>query len=451
MKKSGVTRNLSTVQILICFLVLSIFILGIMWFLKNFEKKPYEVRLDVSPAVRNNRLLAAQRYLEVLGQQVESRQDMEFFTRLPPPSDTILLQHMPGGMGKAITEKLYQWVQAGGHLLLTPAQVTSSHPGSANILEKIGVHLIEDEEKKSSDCSCSTEEQEETPQQISEEASPVPEEEITQDRVGPVDLIIQETIGGHPVKLEYFGSTLLDDQNSRAVFRIDGTFHKVFTRRQDIESKDDEGKIEKKGSWLLQFKVGEGAITVLCETELFTNANLKSYDNAFFLSWLVHDAEKVWLINAVNMDPLLLIAWNKAPHFWISFLVLVSLVIWKMQKRSGLLHKPQSDDRRNILDYIDATGHFSWGSNRSSLLIAANRKSLLRLLAARKLGKRSVRDIKAADLMPIAKEFNIPEYEFHDAFSREVNSEQSMIQTSRALQKIQKSILGREARIDDKQ
>ena len=73
---------------------------------------------------------------------------------------------------------------------------------------------------------------------------------------------------------------------------------------------------KKDGAWLLQYDLGSGKVTVLSEMWLFRNGSIGEYDHAFFLSWLLRDTDRVWLIYATSSDPLGAILWSRLPYFW---------------------------------------------------------------------------------------------------------------------------------------
>ncbi len=447
---SGIINKMRTPLVLVPLLVMIALTLGTIWFLKNFEKKSYEVRQGMSPAARNNHLLAAERYLQALGQPAENRQNMAFFTHLPPPTDAILLSHLPGGMSRAIQDDLYQWIKAGGHLLVTPNSLSENYPDRENILDRLGVRLQKSND--SSDCGCPPESDKEALSHDSDKEELTTEEDTStpdEDKYHPYDRIADLSIDDYPIQLQLYGATLLSDTNNLANYRINSIYHKKYTEESSQEREDNLQEIEEEGAWLLQYKVDEGTVTALSETTLFNNINIKQYDHAFFLSWLVKDAKKVWLLNASYMDPLLAIIWKRMPYFWISLLILTALIIWKLQKRSGPLHRPTLNDQQNIMTHIEATGHYSWRRNRSSSLVATNRKTVIKWWARKKLGREPDQDMKDLDATALATRFGIAEHDLHDAFRLPVDSEQNMIKTSRALQKIQKIIQGGDTNPND--
>jgi hypothetical protein len=470
MSWSAATRKFRTPWVIVPIILLLALSLGTLWFFHNFERKEIEIHQGTSPAARNNPLLAAERYLLESGQPATNEKGMTFFSNLPSPRDAILILHLPGGLSKSISDNLIGWVEAGGHLLLMPNPLASDHPGNSNVLKQLGVKLQESEDD--SNCGCPSEAEEETDSNddagISTEDSEdtvdtdlkgaeenetvldgTREDEIVDedDDYHPYNTIIDLSVEGFSIQLESFSPTLLEDTLQSAVYRIDGSYHIEYEEEEDKKREDNYEKITEDGAWLLQYKVGAGRVTVLSEMLLFSNTRIGEYDHAFFLSWLVKDSDQVWLHHAGNTESLLAILWNKFTYFWISLIMLILLSLWKLQKQSGELLRPQSENRHSIMTHIDASGQYNWRINKLSTIIESNRKTLLHWWAGRKLGHgREGIDI---DLVPLAAKLGISENEINEAFRRKIGSEQDLIITSRALQKIQTLIQGGESTRND--
>lgn len=455
---AGIAHKVRTPLVIVPILVVLPLALASVWFLNTFEKKPFEVQRGMSLAARTNPLLASQRYVQASGRPAESLQGMELFTNLPSPGDAILIRRLPLGLSQSITDSLYDWVAAGGHLLLVPNPMGKHHPGAGNLLDKLGVRLQENDD--SSDCGCPPDPEEDdlntnTDQDqapVAEEipATDVDEKDDDDDGYHPYNRITDLIVDGFPIQLQFFGTTLLEDTNNAATYRIEGTFHMEYSEESDKNRLDNHKEIKQDGAWLLQYTIGAGTVTVLSETTLFHNSNIGERDHAFFLSWLLRDADKIWLLYASTMEPLSAIVWNSMPYFWISLIILTVLIIWRLQKRSGTVLQPPSANRRNILAHIEATGEYAWRMNKSSAMIATNRKAVLQWWAGHKLGQRPDLENKDIDAAALAARSGISEQELHDAFRLKVDHEQHLIQTSRALQKIETLIQGGETNQNDR-
>lgn len=402
-------------------LLLLVLSAAIAWFLYSFEKEPYEVRLDMAPAARHNPLLAGQKYLQELGHTATSLDTLDIFHTLPPTTDAIVLRRLPASLSRPLSERLYEWVQEGGHLLFVPDWQESDHPDSHNLHERLGVAAIEDTEADTGKASLET---------------AVNHEDLA------FHWLLDVEVDNHPIHMKYFHGILLQDVNGTATFDMKESFRK---RYEDKEREDDLSPLDQpKGSWLLEYTVGRGKATVLSELTPFYNSNIGNYDHAFFFSWLLRDAEAIWLVYGNESQPIFTILWKNASHLLISLFGLIVLWLWKMQKRSGNLIKTQETSRRNFLDHIDAIGRFNWRIDTSSAIVSANRKNLYQRLLARTYGRRDIQEREAESNRELAERFNMPEKDFEEAFHLKAENEQALIRLSRAQQHIQVRLAGGE-------
>jgi hypothetical protein len=199
----------------------------------------------------------------------------------------------------------------------------------------------------------------------------------------------------------------------------------------------DETMVSKEADWLLEYTIGEGKITVLSDMSVFFNDSIGDYDHAFLLSWLLREHPRVWLLYDVYAKPLPAILWNRLPQFWLSLLVLLILVIWRMQQQSGTLLRPNRQAQRNLLAHLDGSGQYGWRLDSSAVMIEDNRRSLLAAWTKRRLGRYHAGEIRNFDLIALADKTGITAEELDAAMTLKVNSEQDLIRTSRAMQRLQ--------------
>jgi Domain of unknown function (DUF4350) len=423
-----------------------LFTLGAVWFFHTYERKAFEEFRGGSPAAWKNPWLAAQRYLEAMGKDTVAYHGISHLTSLPPPDGALFIRRLPKGISKSVSDSLFAWAHSGGHLILTPGSWELNKPESGSILARLGVSV----QKNTKDCGC--------PPKTGQAAKKTqgkknPKKTVggqmkvkktTDDGYHPYDSIIDLNLDGRLLHLKYFESVLLTDSKKKAVFRINGSYRIVYTKKADKTRENNNTIQSQTGDWLLQYRVGAGKITVLSDNTLFTNQQIGDFDHAFFLSWLLKDEKSVRLLYSSEATGLATIVWSKMPFFWVSFLVMLILVIWRLQKRSGSLLRPGANEQLNILDHIDASGMFGWRMNKARTMIAANRKAVLQRLAQRKKEEEQDRAISNLSAANLAAKTGLSEKQVFDAFRLRVDSEQDLIRTSRALQKIHRRLQGGE-------
>lgn len=439
--------------LVIILLVIGLGFLGSLWFYANFEKEEYQVKIGSSPEAYSNHFLAAEMYLEDQAYAVESRRGMDLLISLPSHEDAIVVRRGPSGMSGVMADNIFAWIEKGGHLLIVPNTSRSEHPGNRNIIEEVGASFQEYETGK--DCGCPTNEQEDSSQKDGEVDQDEPnaddEEEAEEadtsskeeEEYRETEKLMDVVLGGHNIVLQYHYSTLLKDNSEAADFQINGTYRVEYKEKREDDINKEKVIEEKEGAWLLQYKRGAGKITVLSEMDLFTNDSIGSQDHAFFLSWLLGDAEKIWLLPSLQEKSLFAFLWDSFRYFWLSLILAVVLIFWRMQMVSGSRYPYENQEHRNILAHIDATGIFSWRLNLCNDIIQNNRNQLYGRWVSTKLGNRQIGS-EEETLKWMAEKSDVREEEIQLAFSNRVTNEQDLIRVSREMMKIHNKIQGGE-------
>ncbi len=451
---SSALQKARTPWVIIPILLVLILAFGIFWFLHNFEKKPFEEIEGGSPSAGRNPLLAAHRYLQFSGKDVTDYRGLAILSDLPSPVGALYIHRLPRGLSASISNNLFAWVESGGHLLLAPNAWQSEKPGTDDILSRLGVHI----QKEETDCGCPPKSKTEpktavkknTPEDKGIKAEAVgAKTDKNQKGYHPSDSIIEVTIDDFPIRLKYFGTSLLEDKNGLAAFKINGSYRINYRNEADHAREDNKTIKDKEGNWMLQYMVGAGKITILSENVLFTNKAIGDYDHAFLLSWLLKNDHTVRLLSTSEAKGLAAIVWEQTPQFWVSLFAVVALILLRLQNQSGTLLQIGTDEQLNILAHIDASGMFSWRMNKASTILAANRRSMLQHWSERKrvLGQEfETRHMSASTL---AAKTGFPEKEVFDAFRLRIEGEQDLIKSSRALQKMYRRLYGGESRRHD--
>jgi len=437
--------------VLIPLLLLFLSVLAALWFFHNFEKKEYTITTGSSPQARNNPLLAAQEYLQQSGFRSESIKGLDLLADLPPVSDAIFIRNLPVGLSDSILSDLLFWVEKGGHLLVVPNlnSMESTHPGRTTLFEKLGVTILEMEK---TDCGCpeeddetittastDTEKAEDTTEDSSVNEYDRPESTVARG-LGP--RLIYADLDEHSVQLETLTPRLLRDISESAVFTMDGSYFIDYEEEEDKQRGDQNDYVERDGSWLLQYQVEAGKVTVLSEMHLFNNYRIGDYDHAYFLSWLTEDDSTIWLMFSTNVDPFLKILWKKAPLFWLSLAMLLVFIVWRLQMQSGTQMRPALDERHNIMQHIDATAQYFWRTKNLKAMVKHNRKVVWKMLIGRKMGIQADQQKAGINISRLAQKTGMTQKQLHTAFQQSVDTEQDLIQTSYLMQQLNMHISG---------
>ena len=94
------------------------------------------------------------------------------------------------------------------------------------------------------------------------------------------------------------------------------------------------------------------------------------------LAVLAEGQERAWLLYSSNMPSLLRLLWQNAPQLLISCLLLFSLILWRMMLRTGPLIGKKRENRRNLMEHLDAAAGYAWRTDRARGMFDATQRAL---------------------------------------------------------------------------
>ena len=118
---------------LILALILAVAGAGGYWFNRNYEKQRAEKDIGFQGEARDNDLLAAQRYFQSFNMAARS---VEGLALLPPNTATLIIPGARYEMGAGEAQRLRNWVEAGGHLLVVPSAAFNTSDERQDLLRR---------------------------------------------------------------------------------------------------------------------------------------------------------------------------------------------------------------------------------------------------------------------------------------------------------------------------
>ena len=370
--KLGKDRSLRLLQSLLI-LALAALLLTVagLWFQANYEKKAVSVPvLDFSRKAPHAFALSAA-YLQQAGHQVQVREGMRFFSNLPVRGSILILHSLPNDARGELWQRLYNWAQDGGHLILAPsAKVEKSE---AAFFARIGAEVLTNEAAICGQEACSA-----------------------QGRKGKTlqktdrPFILYSMVEGHQLRLYLEAAPRLRLRSPhQALWRVQGMLQEpgnAFLPAAPVPSFFSATQAE----WLQQYSIGSGSITLLSSMQPFMGAALEREDNAFFLSALIRNFEKakaprqLWIWLPGQSDSLVKRLWTQYPLFLAGLALMLLVLLFSKQARLGPPLALKNSERRDVLAYFDGAGRFAWRLNRAAGLIKANQDNLSRALQRRR-------------------------------------------------------------------
>ncbi|GGK69863.1 DUF4350 domain-containing protein [Amphritea balenae] len=325
-----------------------------VWFFTNYERQTKQELVDISPEARRNPWLAAERYLQQLGYSTETYSGRDQTANLPPVTDTLLLRRLQTEMTDTQLYRLNDWVEAGGTLIISPQVFTDTENIKESFIQDLGVRLRESLSIENDD----TDETVAVETGVAESASESSVADKNEAKADPEKRY-------HQVSFTLFG----EPESISAGFR-----------RDRFLEDSDSWAVERGGNGAeyhyLRFEIGQGAVAVLSDLDLFSNERIGQLDHAFILGHMVADSPRVWLQYSPDMPGLPELLWQKMPFVVISLLLLLILMGWRLFLYTGPTLSLQDRQRRNLLEHIEATASYAWRIDRGRGMFESNRQAL---------------------------------------------------------------------------
>jgi hypothetical protein len=161
-----------------------------------------------------------------------------------------------------------------------------------------------------------------------------------------------------------------------------------FSREQafiyyDYEGVSDEDEPKERSEHLLYFDWGEGGVTFLSDTFIWSNRRIDCHDHAYALWSLINLDGRVWILINQDAPSLSSIIWHKAPYGLIACILALILWLWLKSQTLGPVFVQKTLERRSLSEHLYATGILLWRQFHSPQLLVVLRKEILELLEKR--------------------------------------------------------------------
>ena len=311
-------------------------ILGLtfIYFLSQATRVYYEVEVETGFSIeaRKNPFLALTLFLQQQNVSVELKKDFSYLDNTIHPNDTVIITNSRRLLSTQRLNRLREFVKAGGHLILNATDTFNDERNSSGgpFLDELGCRLYYDQTNDKDDG----------------------EESISE------------------FSFEGFEQTTRVDFNPY-YYLLDASGQSTFS------SSDD------KLDHMLQYSYGNGLITIISDIKFLYNHSIEDEDHAMFIWQLTQGARKIWLFYDSQMPTLMTLLWQQASSFVISLMLLIALVFWYQQIKTGPVFPQFNLSRRELLQHISAAAQFKWQYNNKTPLLQPVREDIYHLLRRR--------------------------------------------------------------------
>lgn len=371
---------------------------GAWWWFDTFEKG-WQAAPNSSTASRDNPMLAATRLLKLHKHAVTAEATLGEAMLKPLPSGTIVLPETNGVISADQAKQLLAWVAQGNTLITRPkwGSISSRDDDKKN---PKGDDKVIDQDVDSAKTDESDDDNDES------EATDEPD---LVDPIGArVGLILEPVTSGRnkgsvpppdtppptssPTPITAAGKK---PPSRITMIRIPGLSYPLQVQA-DFASLREKNRAatplfaDDDGVAVRVYQEGKGHLVMIANNE-FDNRRLGSYDHAELLLNLVQlrpnaDGSKnhVLLIQRLAILPWYQALWNAFHAAMISAGVGLLLLFWVALRRFGPLMPEPDQERRSLMEHIDASGRWLWKvPGGRDILLSATRAATLRIIERR--------------------------------------------------------------------
>jgi len=335
----------NSTQILLSILFLVVSLATGYWFYNNFAWVEEEKEVGFQGIAKTNKLLAAEFFLRKMGIPARQVNGLVAFRDLPSPGHTLLIATQRETLNKGLSQKLLTWVRSGGHLIVEarflPDETEQDDKDKDNISKNTKQTSVND---------------------------PLLEELFVFSTTSKGDEDSKE------IPVAFFLSSVVQDTVVQVNFPYQRILQSAPATPPPVWLVEDE-----LGTYLMQFSLGQGLLTVLSSTVMFSNDEIAKHEHARFLHYLVQQQEHnagVWLIRADDMPALWEWLWDNAGYAMLCLSILFLLWLWRAPLRFGPQLNDRQTERRSLLEHIQASGYYRWHENQSGFLLARVQEAL---------------------------------------------------------------------------
>lgn len=334
---------------IVCLVVVGI-VAGVWWFLANFEIQEETRRVPPSARARRNPLLALERFFGEVGMTTSTHQTL---VGLPPKDQVLILVAPRRFLGIRRSMQLLEWVEGGGHMVLSPQRRDRWSDEEDHLLQTVGI---------SANFSGAGEEAEDDDDDdLWSYRSPTRSPAAT----ARARFVVRFPGVDKPLWMARYSPVMLVDDHGEATFTL----------------KDERGRAH-----VLHRPYGRGFVTVIAERAFLTNQKVGENDHARVAWELIHLGLAPAGVRIVLSDDMpgiaSLLVRNAWPVLWAG-LLLLGLWLWHVGGRLGPKEVEPEPTRRSLEEHLQAAGSFLWRQRASGPLLAAVRRRLRTRLQTR--------------------------------------------------------------------
>ena len=364
------------------FIIIAFCVYGFFTFYERYEE---EENIGYSLKAKQNPYLAAEYFLEKNNVDVSSDISSLDFSRIGSDSTLFITDVNSVLLTTAKIDDAIDWVSEGGFLIVG---VNSEDELSDSLLQRFDLQLFENDIGENTDPLGFPDDEPAKLSEILREQNKNAQEGIEDNEN------VNNESGENKTDLNSFISGLGYSEPTSAVEvsfdNVDDILNVYFPDYMSLDFTyyaDNNHDLYTAGNGfgihLVQANVGEGVITFLSHSTIWTSRNIGAGDNAYLLALLADESSPFHIIYDIRRENL----WQLIKKFAFETIIICSLLLfawlWYKAVRTGRILAPPSPDRRAFTDHIMAVSEFHMAEKNQQLLIDAVKEGLFEALRKR--------------------------------------------------------------------
>ncbi|WJG10335.1 DUF4350 domain-containing protein [Aliiglaciecola sp. LCG003] len=307
---------------------------------KNVEIYEQKSFTGFSEEARKEPYLAAKYLLEEDGKKVTLLNDYRLLYGqstagvYPQNKDTIIFSEGEIALSQALSDKLLEWVENGGHLILALNATTEDDGFRANaLIKQLGLGVI----WKDSD-------------------------DFAESNIYP------------------YATEIINQDDQVMMINLENTYRLNLPQSDNIfYTAGDE-----QGVTFAQMDSGNGLITLMTDAYIWDNQQIAEEDNVALLIELAGSSPHVYFFTAKELPHWFSLLYNYSPFFiWLAICLLI-LLMWRAAVRIGPVLNIDEHRYSPFSMHIKAAGEFYWRTDKQLSLQAVVRQAILVELAKKR-------------------------------------------------------------------
>lgn len=314
-------------------------IIGIFLYI-NVESYEEEYYTEAGAEVYNQSFLALQKHLANFNTAVVMADDYKqlfsnssFNPIMPNTDDVVVLTESEVSISAALSSKILNWVDSGGHIIIgVTADNYASIFSTNQLLKELGIETEEFDRELL--------EQDEGIDSTYNVPTLIDTEEFGEIKVNVEDSLYIEL--NKPEQVLYSNGVLSDQQPT-----------------------------------IVQLAIGNGVVTIMSDVYIWNNRQILDHDNIIFIHQLIKSGNKLFIFEPKESLMWYQIIPKYSPSFYWILLFVVILFSWFVGVRFGSINIVSNNIVSYFSQHIRAAGQFYWTSGQQEKLLASTRKKLM--------------------------------------------------------------------------